>query len=185
MNQPFESAVAIDTNIFLHLFHRGNDADAVNVNADSHIDNLLDAMQAASVVPILDSQNKIGSEYLAYLHSIMKEEDEMDTKRLILKYWIIDADPAVVQFDTNSELYKRIKKVIHERDEAVDRAFVFVAFSRGTVLITNDRRHILFGPNGERNTSTYNRRTRLMKETKKSRTKGGEILSSMEAHERM
>ena len=78
---------------------------------------------------------------------------------------------------------KAIRKVIIEKSEALDCIFVYVALSQGTVLISNDEVHIVIGPERERGDPT--RRQRLLRNSKKLRPQGAEILTSQEAHDRI
>lgn len=180
MNGLADVAIAIDTNVFLHLFHKGTDANATTCNLDSHIDQLLERLQQDELVLLIDNKQKIAAEHIKYLHPIFKG-DEIDTKRLLLRYWILDRDPIEIDLDTKSQLYVAIERVIHEKEEAADRAFVYVSHSSGKPLVTNDEMHIIFGPTSEGNTEKNNRRTRLKKGTKKLCVKGACIVSSREA----
>lgn len=84
--------------------------------------------------------------------------------------------------DHAGPLMNAIEQIIIEKKEKVDRTFVAVAFSRGKVLVTNDVEHILDGPDREKKLGP--RRSRLIKQTKKHRPAGAEILTSREAHDR-
>jgi hypothetical protein len=180
MNALADGAIAIDTNVFMHLFHKGADANASTCNLDSHIDALLERLQRDKLVLLIDNKQKIAAEHIKYLYPIL-EGDEIDTKRLILRYWILDRDPIEIALDTKSQLYGAIEKIIHEKAEAADRAYVFVSHCAGKPLVTNDEMHILFGPTSEGNTDKNNRRTRLKKATKKLCAKGACIVTSREA----
>lgn len=182
MNSLTQDFVVIDTNVFEHLFHDGEGADSSNEG--SHIDQLLDHLQRDEIRLLVDTDGKIDAEYAEYLLPKFKES-ELDTKRYILKYWMLDSTPQQSALDRKSRLFNAIKKVIHERDEECDRVFVFMSFSSGRHLVTNDRQHILFGPTPEKNTKQNNRYIRLRRETKKLRNKDAELLSSKQACERV
>jgi hypothetical protein len=174
--------LSIDTNFFLHLLHQGNDEDAKTINQDGHIDELLDRLQLDSIALIVDDRGHIAGEYQTYIHPLLTSEDETDVKRYILAYWMIHADQVLTPVDLKCELFKCIKNVIHEKKEQCDRIFVFVACYHGWPLVTNDKKHILWGPRGEPNTAKNNRYTRWKKETHKHRVKGADLLTSREAH---
>lgn len=181
MNALTEDSIAIDTNVFMHLFHDSTNLHAKSCNQDSHIDKILDVLQKDEIRLLIDNKKKIASEHTKYLLPILEGSDEVDTKRILLRYWLLDQDPVEVDLDIRDQLFQKIKEVIHEGGEAVDRVYVYVSHRVGKPLITNDELHILFGPNGEGNTAKNNRRTRLNKATKKHRKSGAAILSSLEA----
>lgn len=182
MNPLTDDFIAMDTNVFLHLQHKPGTKDSVN--SDSHIDGLLDRLQADGIGLLYDSENKIGGEYLEYIQPML-DEDDTDTKRQRLQYWMNEAPIEKVTLERKSQLLQAIKNVIHENKEECDRVFVYVAFNTGKFLVTNDSLHILFGPTAEGNTNKNNRRTRLKSETKKWRTKGAGLLSTREAFEQL
>ena len=57
--------------------------------------------------------------------------------------------------DENDDLMTAIRDVIIEVSENVDRTFVYVAFQQGTLLISNDLRHIVRGPADEPRAKTH------------------------------
>ena len=77
---------------------------------------------------------------------------------LILKLWFVGRmnAPKIVDIDHNSTLMNTIDSIM-TNCETVDRIFVYVAFSEGRILITNDESDIV------------KRRVPLKKKTKRSR----------------
>lgn len=182
MNALTADLIVIDTNVFMHLFHDGEGDDSSNEGA--HIDQLLDHLQRDEIRLLVDSDGRINAEYAEYLLPKLRES-ELDTKRYILKYWMLDSTPDACTLDRKSRLFAAIKGVIHEKAEECDRVFVFTSFASGRHLVTNDFLHILFGPTAEKNTNQNNRYTRLRRETKKLRNKSADLLSSKEAYGRV
>ena len=168
--------VAIDTNVFLHLLNPQE-------NANSHITTLLGYLQTRGVVHVVDESRRIEGEYLNQIGQILPRIDELGTEGDILRYWITEATPRRVPVSLQDDLMRAIRNVIIEPSEQVDRIFVYVAFQAGSVLISNDETHIVFGPRSE--TRQPPRRNRLLRTTRRLRSAGADILTSIEAYEKI
>ena len=170
---PFRDAVAIDTNVFKHVLNPQK-------NSCFHINRLLNYLQMNNVTLIVDSGGKILGEYKKEIIPIIQNADDVRDEIYILRYWMQIVNPVDIPVNANDNLMTRIMRVIHERSESVDRTFVYVAFKRGNLLISNDRNHIVVGHQGE--TRQGERRQRLRRETRRQRELGAGILTSEEAH---
>ena len=172
----FEDYVAIDTNVFLHLLNPQR-------NIDSHITTLLSHLQTRGAIHLVDEGGRIQGEYLNQIDRILKRSDELGIEGDILRYWMTEAVPQRVQVGLQDDLMQAIRRVIIELPEQVDRIFVYVAFQTGRVLISNDEMHIVRGPEIEIRQS--HRRDRLVRNTRRLRPNGADILTSLEAHARI
>ena len=156
------SEIAIDACVFIHLFNPQN-------NTDAHIDRLLTQLIKDSYLLLVDSSGKIGKDYSAQVIPMIKSKSDTGGQLLLLRYWMQNERRATVPLNRTDGLMAEIKSVIHESDEHADRAFVYVACQRDATLVTNDHIHIL------------NRRSELLKKTKRYRGKSTDILSSLNA----
>ena len=172
----FRDALSIDTNIFEHLLNP-------QINVDGHINTLLVHLMAQRVALLIDDGKRISGEYNDRIGPIIRHTDDLRNEVYILRYWIRDAPRLRITINWTDTLMKAIRKVIMEKSEALDCIFVYVALSQGTVLISNDEVHIVIGPERERGDPT--RRQRLLRNSKKLRPQGAEILTSQEAHDRI
>jgi hypothetical protein len=154
--------IAIDACVFVHLFNP-------DFNTDKHIDSLLIKLKQDGFNLLVDSTDKIVTDYETQVKPLIKKTFDTGAKTYILRYWIREAKRVVVHLDRVDPLMTAIKNVIHEVDEHADRAFVYVAFRHDSTLVTNDRIHIL------------GRCKDLLKRTKKYRGKCSKIRSSDEA----
>ena len=171
-DSPFEDAVVIDTNVFLHLLNPQN-------NIEAHINSLLVHLQEKRVALLIDDNSRILGEYLHHIGRMIQSADDVQNEIYILRYWMLNAPRLCSAVNGSDELMGTIKSVILETDATVDHILVYVALSQGKTLVSNDLVHIVCGPLGERNQSS--RRRRLLKKSKRNRPKGGEILTSQEA----
>jgi hypothetical protein len=130
------SRVAIDTNIFIHLT---NDQE----NPDSHIDQLLMHLAKSNPRLCVDSTRKIGNEYEENLGTRIRNESEQTMAIYLIRHWMSPELRDVIEVDHEGPLMHRIRRVIVEPDEHVDRAFVYVSCEGDCRLITNDHQHIL------------------------------------------
>lgn len=174
MSALCQDFIAIDTNVFLHLLNEQE-------NQKQHIDKLLRQLFHDRIALLVDDKKVIGNEYRDEIMPVVEKASDTDKRTTLLRYWMVFAPRDAEAVDLESDLMRSIRSVIVERKEKVDRVFVCVAFSRGRILVTNDRRHILWGKNTERPTKKRNRLTLLMKATKKYRSKGAAVLCSVDA----
>lgn len=173
-DSPFSDSIAIDTNVFRHLLNP-------QVNIGLHINKLLDHLQRLGVHLIVDAEGCIFGEYRRMIVPWILRTDESLNERQLLSYWVHSAPRCLVDIDRQDGLMTAIAKVITESSEPVDKIFVYVALRSGRILVTNDKRHILSGPNlGRRNYSP--RRKILLCNTSGVRPDGAGILTSQEAH---
>jgi hypothetical protein len=98
----------------------------------------------------------------------------------ILLYWMQQASRRMVSVGRQDRLMAAIRQVIFESSKDADRTFVYVAFKEGQILISNDETDIVFGPDWEGRQSP--RRNRLLRDTRRLRPQGADILTSQEAY---
>ncbi len=171
-NSPFQDAIAIDTNVFEHLLNPQE-------NSGGHINRLLTHLIEECVALLLDKDGRIWGEYLNRIDPILENSDDRGPEIYILRHWIGAAPRLHSAVDLSDGLMTIIKGVIRERSEIVDRILVYVALSKGRVLVSNDHKHIVSGPVRERGQTP--RRDRLKRSSRKVRPQGGNILTSKEA----
>lgn len=172
MNNLTCDYIAIDTNIFEHLFNPQN-------NKCDHIEILLHKLARDNVHLIIDTHGRIRGEYAYRIIGQIKKTKSPNHADL-LRYWLApDAPNKEVTVNQNDNLMGAIKGVMGKSD-ATDRIFVYVAIHGDQVLITNDRNDILDGGN-----SKYDRRDRLLKIAKKQGFKSARIHDSKEAHDEL
>lgn len=163
--------VAIDTNVFQHLLNPQN-------NPDFHINHLLEHLTILGTSLLVDSQGKIDSEYNQQLARRIRNADDLRNEIQLLRYWVLVAPRLRVSVAEFDPLMRAIRRVIVEDAEDTDRTFVYVAFRQGTVLVTNDRRHIVKGTGSD---PTF-RRDILLGNTVGLRPETARIMTSEEAH---
>ena len=167
---PFQGEVAIDTNVFVHLKNREQ-------NPDRHIHHLLGELVEQEVKLLVDDGGFINHEYGEVIR--MVEGNSVDAEETyLLQYFMEVNSQRRVAVDRQDRLMAAIRDVIFEHSKNPDRTFVYVAFHEGKSLISNDREDIVFGPLNERRP----RRDRLLRETRRLRPDGADILTSQEAH---
>ena len=171
---PFEDYVTIDTNVFEHLLN-------CEWNTESHINQLLDYLRKQKATLIVDDGGRISGEYNHRIGPMIRNVDDIRNEIYILRYWMRSANRRKILVSSNDSLMKAISKVIVERSEAVDRIFVYAAFQTGSLLISNDEMHIVYGPESRRPP----RRNRLLRGTRRLRPGGAYILTSIEAHDKI
>ena len=177
---PFEDYVAIDTNVFEHLLNPQR-------NTESHINELLSHLQEQEVSLVvdkgggMDNDGRILDEYHNRLEPILRNIDNSRAEMYILRYWTRYVDRISVTVNLTDTLMRAIRNVIPGNSEGVDRIFVYVSFSLGKILISNDETHIVIGAPGERNQPP--RRDRLRRSTRRLRPDGADILTSKEAYD--
>ena len=171
---PFEDAVAIDTNVFVHLLNPQN-------NPDGQINDLLMRLFEQGVALLVDDGGRIAGEYERSLTPHIRRLDEARNERQILRYWLRSAPSREVEVFEGDALMAGIGQVIGG-EAAVDRIFVYVAFKEGKILISNDERDIVFG--SDRGRGYVPRRELLLRNTQDFRPPGADILTAQEAYEK-
>ena len=167
----FEDCIAIDTNVFIHLFDS-------TWNTDSHINKLLEHFQQG-IELIVDDSGRIAGEYDHQITPRIRSSDDTRNEIYILRYWMEVVPRRKVGLDNGDRLMQEIRDVVVELSENVDRIFVYVAFKTGKILITNDLMHIVEGPD----TESTPRRQRLLRSTRRLRHRDADILTSREAYD--
>ena len=166
MNQLTKDLIAIDANVFERLFNPSK-------NRAGHITILLTRLKDDQIHLLVDDKDKIVNEYYNRLKPHMKGEDE---KRILLThYWLLPGNRKVVCVNTNDKLMVAIKGIIPvKRGKPItDRFYVYVAFKKGRILVTNDRKDI------------FDNREELKRKTKKFCPRDGDIMTSQQAHDRL
>lgn len=175
MNELTYPYIVIDVNIFEYLF---SGEDEKHINADKHITDILTDLLDSCL--LIDDKGKITSEYGSYLDRRIEQilkKDEKDPVRQLFKHWmekwVFGALGGIEKVNVNTEdkLMSDIKQIIHER-MGMDRYYVYVAFRKGTVLITNDL-------------GIYDKRKILKRKTRNSRSRNADILSSKDMHKQL
>ena len=168
---PFQDAVAIDTNVFVHLRNPQE-------NPDRHIHHLLGVLAEQSVELLVDDGSVIQQEHVRNVIPMLEGRSVDGEEAYLLQYFMDARIQRKVAVNRQDRLMAAINEVIFEPSKNADRTFVYVAFHEGKWLITNDRTDIVEGPAGERTT----RRNRLLRETRRLRPDSADILTSQEAH---
>jgi len=131
--------IAIDTSVFMDYLNPEK-------NTSDHIDTLLSVLAKRQYRLCVDSDKRIEGEYESQLGPILRNTDETKGfQRYMLQFWLESNPKELLPLDMGDELMTKIKKIIHERKESVDRIFVYVAISADTRLVTNDGKHIIDG----------------------------------------
>lgn len=177
MNILTQDFIAIDTNVFEHLFNPEK-------NTNDHIWNLIDRLHEDKIGLLIDSPDdprkgsRIMGEYDRRLLPYVKPRQEVGAESVLLKIFFENAKLVEVDVNQTDKLMVLIKGIIgvREGESVTDRFFVYVAFKKDRVLVTNDRGDI------------WNNREELKRKArkaKKRRLEGADILNSQEAYERI
>lgn len=127
--------IAIDTNIFGHLISPKH-------NSDKHIYNLLKYLKDNNVLLLVDDRQYIRNEYNTRIRDFIKKAYERQDERHILRHFINPQNHEKVSISCTDELMNAILTVI-PKEEDPDRYFVYVAFNKDRILITNDRKDMI------------------------------------------
>ncbi|MCI0642757.1 MAG: hypothetical protein L0Y72_27410 [Gemmataceae bacterium] len=112
-------------------------------NTNDHIDTLLSVLGKRKYQLAVDGNDRIKGEYEKQIRPIIRNRDESGFESRVLLYWL-DACPRFpVPLDMGDELMTKIKGIVVERKESLDRIFVYVAIMANTKLVTNDGTHII------------------------------------------
>ena len=167
---PFQDAVAIDTNVFVHLKNPQQ-------NQNRHIHHLLGVLAEQSVELLVDGGSVIQQEHVRNVIPMLEGRSVDGAEAYLLQYFMDANIQRKVVVNRQDRLMTEISGVIFEQSKNADRTFVYVAFHEGKWLISNDRTDILEGPAGEGTP----RRNRLLRETRRLCPSGAQILTSQEA----
>lgn len=170
MNNLTRDTIAIDANVFVHMFMHM--IDPQNNPYYKHIYALLYRLRKSEFGLLLDETRRIAREYKDHVLPCFLKTDDDDTKRL-LRYWFRQENHKVVTVNLNDNLMRAIKPIVGSHKKA-DRFYVYVTLKEGRILVTDDEGDI------------WNERGRLLKiKTRPRLPKGAKILNSQEAHQRL
>ena len=171
MNNLTEDFIAIDTNVFEHLFNPEK-------NTDNHIWNLIERLYKDEIGLLIDSPgdprkgSRIMGEYDRRLLAYVKPRQEVGAESVLLKIFFENTKLVEVDISQTDKLMVSIKGIIKAKP-VTDRYFVYVAFKKERVLVTNDSDDIL------------SKKKELKHKAKTLRLKGADILSSQEAYKKI
>ena len=174
MNNLTQDFIAIDTNVFMHLF----DSES-KMNTDDHILYLIERLRKDEVRLLIDGpreKSRIRGEYYECLSPYVNSSLQWGRAEWkLLRYFLLPENSKVVDIDQKDNLMVSIKGIIgvQKGESVTDRFFVYVAFKKERVLVTNDSDDIL------------SKKKELKRKTKKLRLKGTDILSSQDAYKRI
>ena len=172
MNKLASDYIAIDTNVFEHLFNAQN-------NVSDHIETLLGKLAYDHVHLIIDKDGRIWNEYTNRIINEIRNPINRNYEHL-LRYWLnVDAKNKDVNVNQRDNLMVSIKRVIRG-GKTTDKIFVYVAIHEKRVLITNDRNDIL-----DENNNKNQRRDKLLKIAKLQGFKSARIYNSREAYDKL
>ena len=172
MNNLTADFIAIDTNVFEHLFNSQE-------NRNNHIDKLLGQLFRDGIKLLVDKGSRITNEYKDRLGRRIRQMKHSD-KGLLLKHWIDPMNHNPIP-TPNDNLRSKIKQIVRTGASGTDITFVYVALSTGKVLITNDKHDII-----DEGTKPNQRRQKLLTIPKKiGRKNGADILTSEESYARI
>ena len=167
---PFQDAVAIDTNVFMHIRNPEK-------NPDRHIHHLLGVLVEQRVELLVDDGGFIHHEYEEHVIRMLEGNSVDAGEVYLLRYFMDVTYQLKIAVGRRDQLMAAISEVIFEPSKNPDRTFVYVAFHEGKSLISNDEEDIVIGPPNERRP----RRDRLLRETRRVRPTGAGIFTSAEA----
>ncbi len=184
MNNLTNDSIAIDTNVFEHLFNP-------DFNTDAHINQLLTTLGRNNIELIVDKNNKIWHQYRNRIEQKFYNSTEKGNELSILRLWFREGQIQcikIVNVDLDDQLMRKIDQILC-RSGRIDKIFVYVAFKAGRILITNDLRDMIHGHPKE----NEERRITLKNKTKKERRRlqenseddQSDILTSKEAHAKL
>lgn len=136
MNKLTNDTIALDTNVLEHLLDKNKDR-------RNHIRKLLGCLWADSVRLLVDDNGKILDEYVRRLkHRLKKAIERKDReicRELVALRWIdTPRRQEKVHVEKQSELWRLVDKHSPIQRPRTDRYFIYVAFAKGRVLVTND-----------------------------------------------
>lgn len=152
----YKQAIAIDTNVFEHLFFPQR-------NDSCHINKILRFLMEGEAKLLVD-ENRIPKEYHKILGQRLQTHSEHLDEVQLLRYWLNSELWKTIPVDELDQLMRAIKVVVRGNRQITDRTFVYVAFSQGENLITNDMGD-LFQVGGKRRRP--NMHTQLKRKTKR------------------
>ena len=147
--------IAIDTNVFEHLMNPEK-------NKNGHIHKLLGTLTKRKIRLLIDNKRKILGEYNNKIPRYFKKANEAKNERFLLDYFIKNLQQhEKISVNLEDNLMTAIKKIVPE-NKGADRYFVYVAFKKGRVLVTNDRADFI-----DEGNQTEEKKRKLLKIQKK------------------
>lgn len=170
MNGLTRDWIAIDTNVFEHLLYPKE-------NSYGDIWKLLSQLKSDEIRLLVDNKHRIAKEYNKRLGSRIQKEpvSEGKAERILLMHWFFPDNQEVVDIKQKDALMTAIGGIIPtQRGKPVtDRFFVYVAFKKGRVLVTNDHADIV------------SRRANLLQKTRNIRPNGADIMTPKKACQKL
>lgn len=173
MNNLTNDYIAVDTNVFEHLMNPQK-------NTCNHIYKTLIQLIKDKILLLVDNRRKIINEYFNNIPQYLQYENDKKGEGKLLFHFLKMENHKVIHTDLSDNLMSAIKNIIPEHKKT-DRFFVYVAFKKNRILITNDRRDII-----DEGTKHDERRRKLLKNTKQYRPPSernrADILTSQQAY---
>lgn len=174
MTWPPNNQIVVDCNVFKHLFSHDQ-----RYNPDGHVTLLLGHLATVECKLLVDDEGVFRHEYSAHVASLLLQS-EIGPEIAILRYWLEIGNQDAREVRANRQLRQAIQSVIIENERA-DRAYVYVSFANGAVLVSNDEMHVVIGP-PQSEGNRLPRRDRLVRAARRHVVDGAEILLSREAN---
>ena len=170
MNKLTSKWIVMDTNVFEHLVNPKE-------NICNHIYKLLERFLTDNILFLVDDEKQITREYSKRLPKYFKKLNEGKGERLLLKR-LFDSHKKVVSVNLSDKLMTCITKIV-PKNKGVDRFFVYVAFKKGKILVTNNTKDMI--DDGKR---TGEKRKELIK-CLSHKNRSANILTSWNAYNRL
>jgi len=169
-NMLSDDWIVLDTNVLLHSLHADMRA--------RRIRSLLDFLVKNTITILVDGKKVILNEYYRHLTEQFKNKKEQDTSmRRVMR--LLDPNRIkVVDLEKYPDLHRAVRRLI---PKGADKVFVSVAFSKGRVMVTNDKP--LLAKREKLLSSTAIFRNRIHKSDQNGKD-GSDILSSDSAEAR-
>lgn len=133
----FLYAIAIDTSVFEHMFNPQE-------NKENHINVLLQHLQEDGVKLLMDKELRVYREYLDRIGHRLGIVSERSNETQLLRYWMSpDSKKEIVTVDWSDDLMNVITDVMTRNTSGADKILVYISFSRGKNLVSNDRQDIV------------------------------------------
>ena len=173
-NKLTSDYIAVDTNIFKNLLNP-------RYNKNNHIRKIFECFIKGKISLLVDSTNKITTEYLNSLSTYIKTAKH-DDNRIVL-YSFYNSRKIKVPVDLSDDLMSCITQTV-PKDKGTDRFFVYVAFKKGKILITNNTRDMISGSH-KKDRKDEKRRMLLKCRNINKKYKGANIFTSEEVSRKL
>ena len=173
-NKLTSDCIAVDTNVFKNLLNP-------KYNKNNHIRKIFECFIKDKISLLVDSTNKITTEYSKSLSTYIKKATH-DDNRIVL-YNFYNSRKIKVPVDLSDDLMDCITQTV-PKDKGTDRFFVYVAFKKGKILITNNTQDMILGKH--KKDRTDEKRRMLLKCCQiNKKYKGANILTSKEVSHKL